>query len=208
MGRQRRAIEFWNTTTHSSSLWRRCNKTGCGFRIVEAHWRRNERQNVKTACSTILLSVVRSASLAKGSTSKKRPSLHLHKVSTRSNKVSPRTFQIPFVYSRRDLFLGYLTTHFKLHGLRSVQWFGNCECWFGKMWLIWRYILASDWRHWAESHKISVRISGYLAEIRTRHLLNAKETTQPRRLVSFVQTISRFYGHYLEKQHMVWRIYT
>jgi hypothetical protein len=38
-------------------------------------------------------SVVRSASLAKGGTSKKRPSPHLHKVSNRSNKVSPRTLQ-------------------------------------------------------------------------------------------------------------------
>jgi hypothetical protein len=34
-------------------------------------------------------SVVRSASLAKGGTSKKRPSPHLHKVLTWSNKVSP-----------------------------------------------------------------------------------------------------------------------
>jgi hypothetical protein len=32
--------------------------------------------------------------LAKGGTSRKRPSLHLHKVSTRSNEVSPPTFQI------------------------------------------------------------------------------------------------------------------
>jgi hypothetical protein len=38
-------------------------------------------------------SVVRSASLDKGGTSKKRPSLHLHKVPTRSNKLSPRTLQ-------------------------------------------------------------------------------------------------------------------
>jgi hypothetical protein len=30
---------------------------------------------------------------AKGSTSKKRPSPHIHKVPTRNNKVSPRTFQ-------------------------------------------------------------------------------------------------------------------
>jgi hypothetical protein len=42
-------------------------------------------------------SVVRSASLAKGGTSKKRPSLHLHKVPTRSNKVSPRTLQTALV---------------------------------------------------------------------------------------------------------------
>jgi hypothetical protein len=34
-------------------------------------------------------SVGRCASLAKGGTSKKRSSLHLHKVPTRSNKVSP-----------------------------------------------------------------------------------------------------------------------
>jgi hypothetical protein len=38
-------------------------------------------------------SIVRSASLSKGGTSKKRPSPHLHKVTTRSHKVSPRTFQ-------------------------------------------------------------------------------------------------------------------
>jgi hypothetical protein len=38
-------------------------------------------------------SVVRSASLAKGGTSKKIPSPHLHKVPTRDNKVSPRTLQ-------------------------------------------------------------------------------------------------------------------
>jgi len=48
-------------------------------------------------CSTFLKSewsVVRSGSLAKGGTSRKRPSLHLHKVPTRSNEVSPPTFQI------------------------------------------------------------------------------------------------------------------
>jgi hypothetical protein len=40
----------------------------------------------------------KSASLAKGGTSKKRPSPHLHKVPTRSNKVSPRTLQTALVY--------------------------------------------------------------------------------------------------------------
>jgi hypothetical protein len=43
-------------------------------------------------------SVIRSASLAKGGTSKTRPSQHLHKVPTRSNKVSPRTLQTALVY--------------------------------------------------------------------------------------------------------------
>jgi hypothetical protein len=38
-------------------------------------------------------SVVRTASLAKGGTSKKRQSLHLHKVPTRSNRVSSRTLE-------------------------------------------------------------------------------------------------------------------
>jgi hypothetical protein len=38
-------------------------------------------------------SVARSASLAKEGTSKKRLSPHVHKVPTRSNKASPRTFQ-------------------------------------------------------------------------------------------------------------------
>jgi hypothetical protein len=37
--------------------------------------------------------LLRSASLVKGGTSKKRLSPHLHKVPTWSNKVSPRTFQ-------------------------------------------------------------------------------------------------------------------
>jgi hypothetical protein len=42
-------------------------------------------------------SVVRSASLAKGGTSKKRPSPHLHKVPSRSNKASPWTLQTAVV---------------------------------------------------------------------------------------------------------------
>jgi hypothetical protein len=47
----------------------------------------------QTVCSTFSRSgwsVVRCTSLAKGGTSKKRPSLYLHKFLTRSNKVSPR----------------------------------------------------------------------------------------------------------------------
>jgi hypothetical protein len=43
-------------------------------------------------------SVVRSASVAKGSTSKKRPSQNLHEVPTRSNKVSPGTLQTTLVF--------------------------------------------------------------------------------------------------------------
>jgi hypothetical protein len=45
--------------------------------------------------SRIGWSVVRNASLAKGDTSEKGPSSHLHKVPFRSNKVNPRTLQTP-----------------------------------------------------------------------------------------------------------------
>jgi hypothetical protein len=61
---------------------------------------RQEISKWSTVCSTFSWrgwSVVRRASLAKGGTSKKRPSPHLHKVSTRSNKVSPRTLQTVLV---------------------------------------------------------------------------------------------------------------
>jgi hypothetical protein len=51
-------------------------------------------------------SVVRSASAAKGGTSKKRPSPHLHKVPTRSNKASPRTFQRPSYIGSTIIFSG------------------------------------------------------------------------------------------------------
>jgi hypothetical protein len=51
------------------------------------------RQTVCSKFSRSGWSVVRSASLAKGGTSKKRPSPHFHEVPTRGNKVSPRTFQ-------------------------------------------------------------------------------------------------------------------
>jgi hypothetical protein len=60
----------------------------------------------QTVCSTFPrsgLSFVKSSSLAKGGTSKKRPSPHLHKFPTRNNKVSPRTFQMALVDHGRFL---------------------------------------------------------------------------------------------------------
>jgi hypothetical protein len=57
---------------------------------------RLEISKLSTVCSTFSgrgRSVVGSASLAKGCTSKKIPSPHLHKFPTQSNKASPRTFQ-------------------------------------------------------------------------------------------------------------------
>jgi hypothetical protein len=44
-------------------------------------------------------SIVRSASFAKGGASKKRPSPHLYKVPTRSNKMSPRTLETAVVFN-------------------------------------------------------------------------------------------------------------
>jgi hypothetical protein len=67
------------------------------------HEKRAPRQEISkwsTVCrmfSRSGWSVVRSTSLAKGGTSKKRPSPHLHKVPTRSSEVSPRTFQMALV---------------------------------------------------------------------------------------------------------------
>jgi hypothetical protein len=62
---------------------------------------RQEISKWSTICSMFSRSgwsVVRSAQLAKAGISKKRPSLHLHKVPTRSNKVSPWTLQTAVVY--------------------------------------------------------------------------------------------------------------
>jgi len=59
----------------------------------------------QTVCSTVSRagwSVARSASLAKGGTSKKRPSPHLHKFPTRCNKLSPQTFQTALVQPERE----------------------------------------------------------------------------------------------------------
>jgi hypothetical protein len=54
----------------------------------------------QTVCSTFSRcgwNVVRSASLSKGGCSKKKPSPHLHKVPTRSNKASPRNLQTSLI---------------------------------------------------------------------------------------------------------------
>jgi hypothetical protein len=67
------------------------------------HEKRAPRQEIlkwSTVCSTFTRSgwsVVRSASLAKGGTSKKRPSPHLHIIPTRSNKVSLQTLLMALV---------------------------------------------------------------------------------------------------------------
>jgi hypothetical protein len=72
-----------------------------GFSNHEKGAPRQKISKWSTVCSTYSRSgwsVVRSASLAKVGTSKKRPSPHLHEVPTRINKASPRTFQTALVY--------------------------------------------------------------------------------------------------------------
>jgi hypothetical protein len=64
-----------------------------------------------TVCNTFSRSgwsVVGSASLAKGGTSKRRMSLHLHRFPTRSNKASPRTFQKALVHFNSSDFTQHL----------------------------------------------------------------------------------------------------
>jgi hypothetical protein len=64
-------------------------------------FRHRKKVSIKTTVTPFSRSgwsVVRNISLAKGGTSKKRPSPHLHKVLTGSNKASPRTLQSALVY--------------------------------------------------------------------------------------------------------------
>jgi hypothetical protein len=91
--------------------------------------------NVKTACYTISWSlrqkvcsmfsrsgwsVVRRASLATGGTSKKRPSPRLHKFPTRSNKVSPRTFQTALVFYHNWYNYYFITSDFLIFSLPPI----------------------------------------------------------------------------------------
>jgi hypothetical protein len=73
------------------------------FLVFSNHEKGAPRQEIlkwSTVCSMFLRSgwsIVRSASLAKGGTSKKRLSLHLHNVLTQSNRVSPWTLQTALI---------------------------------------------------------------------------------------------------------------
>jgi hypothetical protein len=67
------------------------------------HPRRVSFKTTLTPFSISGWSVVRSASLAKGGTSKNRPSPRLHKVPTQSNKVSPRTLQTALVINHLSI---------------------------------------------------------------------------------------------------------
>jgi hypothetical protein len=94
-------VDRWNPIRTSAIESRSRPMRFLGFSNYEKGAARQEISKLSTVCSTFSgsgWSVVRSASLARGVTSKKRPSPHLHEVPTRSNKVSPRNLQTALVF--------------------------------------------------------------------------------------------------------------
>jgi hypothetical protein len=95
-------VDRWNPIRTSAIQFRSRLMRFLGFSNHEKGAPRQGISKWSTVCSTFSRSrwsVVRSASLAKGGTSEKRPSPHLRQVPTRSNKVSPRIFQTAPVWS-------------------------------------------------------------------------------------------------------------
>jgi hypothetical protein len=89
-------VDWWNPIRTSAMQFRSRPLWLLGFSNHEKGDPRQEISKWSTVCSTFSRrgwNVVRSPPLAKGGTSKKGPLPHLHKLPTRSNKVSPRTFQ-------------------------------------------------------------------------------------------------------------------
>jgi hypothetical protein len=99
-------VDLWNPISTSAIQSRSRPMRFLGLSNHEKWAPRKEISKWSTVCSKFSRSgwsVVRSAPLAKEGTSKKRPSPHLHKVPTRSNKVSPRTLQTALVFIRYRL---------------------------------------------------------------------------------------------------------
>jgi hypothetical protein len=100
-----------------------------GFSNHEKGAPRQEISKWSTVCSTFPRSgwsVVRSVSLAKGGTSKKRPSPHLHTVPTLSTKVNPRTLRtalVRFIFKKS----WQICMTFGIVSLHRVQW-GTFNC--------------------------------------------------------------------------------
>jgi hypothetical protein len=93
-------VDRWNPIRTSAIPSRFRPMRFLGFSNHEKGAPRQEISKWSTVCSTFSWSgwsVVRSASLAKGGTSKRRTSPHLHKVPTRRNTVSPRNLQMALV---------------------------------------------------------------------------------------------------------------
>jgi hypothetical protein len=98
-------VDRWNPIRTSAIQFRSRPMRFLGFSNHEKGAPREETSKWSTVCSTFSRSgwsVVRGTSVANGGTSKNRPSLHLHKVQTRSNKMSPRTFQTALVRYQRS----------------------------------------------------------------------------------------------------------
>jgi hypothetical protein len=94
------SLEKWIGGTPLEHLPYSPDLAPCDFWAFPTMKRESEARNFEVICITFLrsgLSIVRSASLAKGGTLKKRPSLHLHKVLTQSNKVNPQTLQMALI---------------------------------------------------------------------------------------------------------------
>jgi hypothetical protein len=127
-------VDGWNPTRTSAiqSIFRPMRFLG--FSNHEKGAPRQEISKWSTVCSTFPRSgwsSVRSSSLDKGGTSKKRPSLHLHKVPTSSNKVIPRTFQTGLIHVWRDMTLKPFTqSNPGTESLYNVALFSKrCDIW-------------------------------------------------------------------------------
>jgi hypothetical protein len=95
-------VDRWNSIRTSAIQSRFHPMRFLGFSNRKKGAPRQEISKWSTVCSTFSRSgwsVIRRASLAKGGTSKKRPSPHFHKVPTRSNKESARTLRTALLQS-------------------------------------------------------------------------------------------------------------
>jgi hypothetical protein len=93
-------VDRWNPIRTSAIQSRSRPMRLLGYSNHEKGAPRQEISKWSTVCSTFSrsgCSVVRNASLARGSITKKILSPHLHKVLIRSNKASPRTLQTALV---------------------------------------------------------------------------------------------------------------
>jgi hypothetical protein len=125
-------VDRWNPIRTSAIQSRSRRTQFLGFSNHEKGDPRQEILKWSTVCSTFWRTgrrVVRSTSLAKGGTSKKRPSPHLHKVPTRINKASPRTFQTAFVHVRWTTCYFFVIFYSRppdtANSLRLWTWFAN-----------------------------------------------------------------------------------
>jgi len=93
-----------------------------GFSNHENGAPRQEILKWSMVCSTFSRSgwsVVRNALLAKGGILKRRPSLHLHKVLTWSNEVSPQTLQMALVFPASIMIYSYIADEYNFYLLKS-----------------------------------------------------------------------------------------